>query len=73
MPYSKLSEAPPQIKKHRGAKLTLAQVNFWARIYDQYKEMLGEEEAAKRAWGAFHKRYKKVDGKWVAKKKKSKK
>ena len=34
MPYSKISEAPANIRKLDGATLTLAQVNWIARVAD---------------------------------------
>lgn len=53
MPYASLAAAP--FRKHKGINLTLAQVNFWARIYDKalvtYKG--NKRKAAGTAWAVF--------------------
>lgn len=66
MPYSSLSEA--RIKKLDGVPLTLAQVNWIARVADGIPE--GEVESP---WAVaisqFKKSYAKKDGRWVKRKK----
>lgn len=53
MPYASLAAAP--FTRHKGIKMTLAQVNFWARIYDKalvtYKG--NKAKAAATAWAVF--------------------
>lgn len=53
MPYSSLAVAP--FTMHKGIKMTLAQVNFWARIYDDaLKTYKGNKrKAAATAWSVF--------------------
>ena len=53
MPYSSLAAAP--FTSHKGVKMTLAQVNFWAEIYDKaLKTYKGNKnEAAATAWSVF--------------------
>lgn len=59
MPYASLAAAP--FTMHKGVKMTLAQVNFWARIYDTslagYKKRfslkVAKTKAAQTAWSVF--------------------
>lgn len=41
---------------------------IWEEVYQKNKEEFGEERAAKIAWGAVKKGWKKIDDKWVRKK-----
>jgi len=63
MPYDKLSEVP---KALRTAGLTLAQVNIWARYFDEARDK-GSKYPGAIAWTRFKMKYKKVGDKWVAK------
>lgn len=65
MPWKSLGKVPPQVKKHKGAKLTLSQANYVARIAD------GSGSWAI-AWSQFEKKYKREGDKWVLRKKKKK-
>lgn len=68
-PYSKVSDAPANIRKLDGASLTLAQVNYIARVADG----IGEQEGIESPWAVaiaqFKKGHKKEGDKWVKKKK----
>ncbi|GAH51782.1 unnamed protein product, partial [marine sediment metagenome] len=61
MPYSSMKEVPKGLK---GAGLSLAQANVWAKINDS-AEAGGAREPAAVAWSQFKKLYKKVGDKWV--------
>ena len=61
MPYSSIAEIPKGLK---GAGLSLAQANVWAKIND-HAEAGGAREPAAVAWSQFKKLYKKVGDKWV--------
>lgn len=61
MPYSSMKEVPKGLK---GAGLSLAQANVWAKINDS-AEAGGANEPAAVAWSQFKKLYKKVGDKWV--------
>lgn len=65
MPYSKLSDVPPQIKTHQGIPLNLPQANKWASIYDAVKGNPDLENPAAIAWSQWEKIYAKEDEKWV--------
>jgi len=75
MPYSNVSEAPPQwhslARTAGGATkhpLTLEQINYIARVYDSLVEGgMPKNRAAAAAIQAFRSHYKVVDGKWVRK------
>jgi len=69
MPYSSIEQAPASL---RGAGLTLAQINDWARYYDSAKASGTASEPAAVAWTAFKNKYKKVGDKWVRKTKNTK-
>lgn len=70
MPYKKMEDAPASWKELDGIKLTLAQVNWIAKVYDALKpqEESGKiKSAAAIAISQFKKSYKKEDDKWVEK------
>lgn len=69
MPYPNIGAVPAQIKTHKGAKLTLAQANKWASIYDAIKAEGGVESPAAVAWTTWEKLYVKEGNAWVARKK----
>ncbi|HOY52936.1 MAG TPA: hypothetical protein PLX49_14235, partial [Prolixibacteraceae bacterium] len=70
MPYSSLSDAPASWKKLQSIALTLAQVNWIAKIYDALvAKGLEKGAAAGTAVSKFKKAHKVVDGAWVAVKK----
>src|SRR5262245_21757888 len=66
MPYSSISELPEGVKNNlpaRAARIYMAAVNSALKTYDG-----NEETAAKVAWSAVKKKFKKdKGGKWVAK------
>lgn len=65
MPYQSLSQAPSRLRVHKGAHLTLSQVNKWASIYDAVKRQESVDNPAAVAWGAFYKKFKKDGDRWV--------
>jgi len=67
MPYSTLSGAPQAL---RTAGLTLAQMNQWARYFDEAEDA-GSKYPGAIAWVRFKYKHRKVGGKWVRKIKKS--
>lgn len=60
MPWKDFSKVPPQVKKHKGARLNLSQANYVSRIADATGDWAI-------AWKKFTEKYKKVDGRWVKK------
>lgn len=71
MPYSKISEAPANIRKLDGATLTLAQVNWIARVADGIPKGQVDNPWAV-AISKFKKSFVIKDGKWMKKTKESK-
>lgn len=69
MPYTSIANVPGQIKTHQGAKLTLAQANKWASIFDAIKAQGGVESPAAVAWSSWTKLYRKEGDHWVTIKK----
>lgn len=65
MPYSNIASAP---KALRTAGLTLAQINYWSRIYDGVKGQEGVTSPAAVAWTQFKKKYYKAGNTWKIKK-----
>ena len=67
MPYSSMGSVPANLKKMDGIPLTLAQVNWIARIADGIPEGQVDNPWAV-AKAKFKKSFTKKDGKWVSKK-----
>lgn len=67
MPYSSMAQAQARLKTHKGAHLSLSQVNKWASIYDAIKKAGSAKSPAGAAWGTFYKIYKKEGDHWVHK------
>jgi len=65
-PWSSMKDVPKSLK---GAGLSLAQANRWSAFFDAGKSFA--ENPAGYAWYRFKQAYKKVDGKWKKKVKKS--
>ena len=65
MPYKSIDDAPASWRKHKGAPLTLSQINHLARIYDAIKERGDVDNPAAVAWATWDKIYTLKDGKWV--------
>lgn len=68
MPYSKISDAPENVRKLDGVKLTLSQINWIARVADGIPEDSVDSPWAV-AIAQFKKAHKKKDDKWVKKSK----
>jgi len=71
MPWTSITAAPDNLKIHQGAKLTLAQINKWAEIYDAVKASGSAENPAAVAWAQWEELYRKEGDHWVAKEKKA--
>jgi len=74
MPYKFIKDVPPAWKELDGAKLTLAQINVIANIYDELKpqEDKGEIDSASAvAISQFKKSYQKKGDSWVKRQKES--
>lgn len=67
MPWSSIDEVPARVRTHKNAKLTLAQANKWAEIYDAIKNDPKIDNPAAVAWSSWENLYKMEDGKWVSK------
>jgi len=74
--WDKLSNVPKHLRIHDGARLTLAQVNHWARIYDAIKRNnpnISDSSAAAMAWAQWAKIYTKRGNKWIKRREPSQK
>lgn len=74
--WDKLGDVPAHLRVHDGAKLTLAQVNHWARIYDAIKRNnpnISDSSAAAMAWAQWAKIYVKRGNKWIKRREPSQK
>ena len=67
MPYSSISDAPANIRELDGAKLTLSQINWIAKVADGIPEGQTDEPWAV-AIAQFKKAYMKQDNKWMKRK-----
>lgn len=65
MPYTDIASAPKALQT---AGLTLAQINYWARIYDGVKGQESVTSPAAVAWAQFKKKYYKSGKIWNIKK-----
>lgn len=72
MPYDDIESIPAQVRTHKGVKLTLAQANNWAKIYDALKNNPKLENPAAVAWTTWEKVYMLKEDKWVSRKSESK-
>jgi len=68
MPYSKLSDVPPSLAKHKGVPLTVAQANQVAEWADAIKAAGSADEPYAVAWAQFERIYRIQGDRWVRRK-----
>ena len=61
MPWNSIEDVPANIRTHDGAKLTLAQANRWAALFDAISEAGGVENPAAVAWAQFVREFQKTE------------
>lgn len=66
MPWTTLSDVPPNIRVHRGGRLTLAQANKWSELVDALQDQADVENPAAVAWETWEKLYRREGDIWVA-------
>jgi len=72
MPWDSIENVPANVRTHKGVKLTLAQANRWAQIYDGVKAAGGADNPAAVAWSQWDKEYRISDDgtSWVERERK---
>jgi len=61
LPWDSIENVPANIRTHQGVKLTLAQANRWAALFDAIKAAGGAENPAAVAWAQWNREYKKSE------------
>jgi len=65
MPWPKIEDVPANLRKHKGAPLTIEQANKWAQIFDALKANASVREPAAAAWSTWEEIYELKDGAWA--------
>ncbi len=66
MPWSRIEDVPASVRTHKGVKLSLAQANFWGRVFDGVVASGRDKStAAAIAWSTFERTYKIEGDRWV--------
>ena len=69
MPWKSMGEVPPNLRKLKGARLTLEQANAIARCAEELQKEPGSREPWAICISAFLKSHKIQKGRWVRKEK----